>query len=68
MDGHTKCIKSGGERQVIYSITHMWNLKKKDTNELISSYCSTICCKTILSSLIGLGTLAKDLTVQSEVT
>ena len=28
-------IKLDSERQISYVITYMWNLKKKDTNELI---------------------------------
>ena len=39
MDGsseyYTKWSKSDKERQVSPGITYMWNLKKKDTNELI---------------------------------
>ena len=31
---HTKCIKSDSERQMLYDITYMWNLKN-NTNELI---------------------------------
>ena len=31
---HTKWIKSERERQILYDITYMWNLKY-DTNELI---------------------------------
>ena len=34
-DNHTKRSKSDSERQISYSITYMWNLKKNDTNELI---------------------------------
>ena len=32
-DYHTKWNKS--EKEISYDITYMWNLKKKDTNELI---------------------------------
>ena len=32
---HTKWSKSDRERQISYAITYIWNLKKKDTNELI---------------------------------
>ena len=28
-DYHTKWSKSGRERQILYDITYMWNLKKK---------------------------------------
>ena len=28
-------VKSDRERQIIYDITYMWNLKKNDTNGLI---------------------------------
>ena len=34
-DYHTKWSKPNRERQTSYDIVHMWNLKKKDTNELI---------------------------------
>ena len=35
-DYHTKWSKPDRERQILYDITYMWNLKKKnDTNELI---------------------------------
>ena len=34
-DYHTKWSKSDRERQISYDIAYMWNLKKKDTNELI---------------------------------
>ena len=34
-DYRTKWSKSDRERQIPYDITSMWNLKKKDTNELI---------------------------------
>ena len=34
-DYHTKWGKPDRERQIPYDITYMWNLKKKDTNELI---------------------------------
>ena len=34
-DYHTKWSKSDWERQISYDIAYMWNLKKKDTNELI---------------------------------
>ena len=34
-DNHTKWSKSDREKQTSYGITYMWNLKKKDTNELI---------------------------------
>ena len=34
-DYHTKWTKSDRERQILYDITHTWNLKNKnDTNEL----------------------------------
>ena len=33
-DSHTKWSKSDRERQILYDITYMWNLKY-DTNELI---------------------------------
>ena len=37
MDGprehHTKWSKSDRERQILYIITYMWNLKYKQTNE-----------------------------------
>ena len=32
---HTEWSKSERESQIPYDITYMWNLKKKDTNELI---------------------------------
>ena len=39
MDGprgyHTKWSKSDRERQILYDITYMWNLKNIYTNELI---------------------------------
>ena len=28
-DNHTKCSKSGGERQTSYDISYMWSLKEK---------------------------------------
>ena len=34
-DDHTKWSKSDRERQILYDITYMWNLKKNETNELI---------------------------------
>ena len=34
-DYHTKWSKSEREKQILYDITYMWNLKY-DTNELIS--------------------------------
>ena len=34
-DYHTKWSQSDRERQLSYDTTYMWNLKKKDTNELI---------------------------------
>ena len=34
-DDHTKWSKSDKERQILYDITYMWNLKKNDKNELI---------------------------------
>ena len=33
-DNHTKWSKSDSERQILYDITYMWNLKNS-TNELI---------------------------------
>ena len=33
-DYHTKCSKSESERQILYDITYLWNLKY-DTNEPI---------------------------------
>ena len=35
-DYHAKWSKSDRERQILYDITYMWNLKKNDTNELIT--------------------------------
>ena len=32
---HTKWSKLKKERQIPYGITHVWNLKKNDTKELI---------------------------------
>ena len=34
-DYHPKWSKSDRERQILYDIASMWNLKKNDTNELI---------------------------------
>ena len=31
-DYHTKWNKSDRERQIVYDITYMWDLKKNDTN------------------------------------
>ena len=33
-DYHTKWSKSDRERQISYDIAYMWNLKKKNTNQL----------------------------------
>ena len=34
-DDHTKWSKPDRERQISYDTAYMWNLKKKDANELI---------------------------------
>ena len=34
-DYHTKWTKPDRETQISHDIAYMWNLKKKDTNELI---------------------------------
>ena len=33
-DSHTEWSKSDRERQILYDINHMWNLKKKATDNL----------------------------------
>ena len=33
MDYHTKWSKSDREREILYDITYMWNLKNKQTSE-----------------------------------
>ena len=34
-DYHTKWSKADREKEILYSIINMWNLKKNDTNEFI---------------------------------